>query len=184
MRRKTAKELLAESFRQLAEKKSIDRITIREIAENSGYSQATFYRQFHDKYDLIAWDYTRRLEEIMSQITGDAYSWQKALHDAAEYFHAQKKYLANLFLHTSGLDSFISYMREINFRTLKQTVLRITGSEETDEQITMYIRIYVLGTVQLTCEWILGQYHVSPEQLAEIYDRALPEPIAPYLRRV
>lgn len=44
MKRKTAGELLAESFRELAETKSIDLITVREIAGNCGYSPATFYR--------------------------------------------------------------------------------------------------------------------------------------------
>ena len=54
MRRKTTQELLAESFRELAQGRSIDRITIRQIVENCGYSPATFYRHFRDKYDLIA----------------------------------------------------------------------------------------------------------------------------------
>ncbi|MBE5925322.1 MAG: TetR/AcrR family transcriptional regulator [Lachnospiraceae bacterium] len=30
-------------------------IFIKVITENCGYSSATFYRQFKDKYDLIAW---------------------------------------------------------------------------------------------------------------------------------
>ena len=51
MKRKTAKEILAESFRELAE----------EIADNCEYSPATFYRHFRDKYDLIAWDYAGRI---------------------------------------------------------------------------------------------------------------------------
>jgi len=54
MRRKTAKEILAESFRELAESKSVDKITVRDITQNCGYSAATFYRHFQDKYDLIA----------------------------------------------------------------------------------------------------------------------------------
>ena len=57
MKRKTAKELLAESFRELAQDRDIDKITVQDIAKNCGYSIATFYRQFRDKYDLIAWDY-------------------------------------------------------------------------------------------------------------------------------
>ena len=35
-------------------KKSIDKITVKDITENCGYSSATFYRHFKDKYDLIA----------------------------------------------------------------------------------------------------------------------------------
>lgn len=36
MKRKTTKEILAESFRELAESKTVDRITVQEIAEIYG----------------------------------------------------------------------------------------------------------------------------------------------------
>ena len=49
MKRKTAKEILAESFQELAAGKN--------ITDNCGNSPATFYRQFKDKYDLIAWEF-------------------------------------------------------------------------------------------------------------------------------
>ena len=44
MKRKTSKEILAESFREVSERKPIDKITIRDITEDCGYSPATFYR--------------------------------------------------------------------------------------------------------------------------------------------
>lgn len=71
MKRKSAKELLADSFRELAESRSIDKITVPDIVSNCGYSTATFFRQFKDKYDLIAWDYTRDLERILSRADGN-----------------------------------------------------------------------------------------------------------------
>lgn len=46
MKRKTTKELLTESFRELAENKPIYKITVQEIVDNCGYSPATFYRHF------------------------------------------------------------------------------------------------------------------------------------------
>ena len=67
MKRKTAKEILAASFQELAEVKSIDKITIRDIVDNCGYSSATFYRNFRDKYDLIAWEHTRAVAEIVDR---------------------------------------------------------------------------------------------------------------------
>ena len=181
MKRKTAKEILVESFREIAETKSIDRITIRDITENCGYSSATFYRQFKDKYDLIAWDYSRKLKEIMSQINEPDHSWSRTLLDAAEYFQEQKQYLENLFLHTSGLDAFIAYMREVNYVSLRDMILKETGDEELDEMTEIYIRVYVLGTVQLTSEWVLGRYGISPEELAQVYKDTLPEPLHKYL---
>ena len=181
VKRKTAKELLAESFRELAETKAIDKITIRDITDNCGYSSATFYRQFRDKYDLIAWAYSRDLERIMEQIAYDETSWRQTLIDAARYYSAHKEYLANLLLHTTGYDAFVRNMTEINYQSLRQAVRRSAEVSETDEKTEMLIRLYVFGTVQLTCEWIVGRYEASPERLAEVYELALPEALRQYL---
>lgn len=81
MKRKTAKEILAVSFRELAEKKKADKITVRDIAENCGYSTTTFYRHFKDKYDLIAWEYTQNVSEIMNRVGQDGYSWNQTLYE-------------------------------------------------------------------------------------------------------
>ncbi len=180
MKRKAVREILAESFRELAENKSVDKITVREIADNCGYSSATFYRQFRDKYDLIAWDYSRRLEAIILQVGVKECSWRQLLIDVANYFQKQKRYLANLFLHTSGLDSFVCNMREIHFSCLREIVQRVSQTTRLDAKTEMYIRIYVLGTVHLTCEWILGNESVGPKDLAEVYENSLPEPLRQY----
>ncbi len=127
MKRKKAKEILADSFRELAETKAIDKITVKDITGNCDYSPATFYRHFKDKYDLIAWDDTRKLEEIMSRIGADDYPFRQTLIDAALYFQEQKEYLANLFLHTSGLDSFVENMTEINFH---RAFLKLRGNRK------------------------------------------------------
>ncbi len=79
MKRKTAKEILAESFREIAGIKPINRITVKDITDNCGYSPATFYRHFKDKYDLIAYDYVARTEEIISRIGTGGYGWRDAL---------------------------------------------------------------------------------------------------------
>lgn len=181
MKRKTTKEILADSFHELAQIKAVDKITVKDITENCGYSSATFYRQFQDKYDLIAWDETRITEEIMNKIGNGEYTWKDTLLEGAKSFEKRKKYLANLFLHTSGLDSFYKYKTDLNYEVLKKQILKVSGKESVDEMTDMYLRLYCLGTVSLTCEWVLGKYHATPEQLAEIYEKSLPEPLRPYL---
>lgn len=174
MKRKTTKEILAESFRELAESKSVDRITVQEIVDNCDYSTATFYRHFKDKYDLIAWDYARKTAEIMGRINGKDYSWVQTLQDGAAHYSEEKEYLANLLLHTSGHDSFIQYMADINYRELEKHILSVSGKQDLDGKTAMLIRTYCLGTVCLSCEWILGKYRATPEELAEVYKTALP----------
>ena len=77
MKRKTARDILAESFRELAAGKNVEKITVKEITGNCGYSPATFYRQFRDKYDLIAWDYSQSVSQIMSRLYEENLPWSR-----------------------------------------------------------------------------------------------------------
>ncbi len=181
MKRKTAKEILAESFRELAEKKSIDKITVKDIVENCGYSSATFYRQFKDKYDLIAWSYTQDLRSIVDKLAYTKDSWQQVLTEVAEYFEEQRDYLSNLLLHMNGYDSFVNNMTQIHYERLRFLILKVAPDNKLNEMTEMYIREYCYGTVHLTCEWILGQYKVSFDDLTQVYINSLPVPLNQYL---
>lgn len=177
MRRKTAREILAESLKEIAVTKNIDKITIKDITVNCGYSSSTFYRQFKDKQDLIEWDYINQVTEIVSKIDGNKSTWTSSMQIAARYFDDNKDYLANLFLNTSGMDSFIRNMREINYAQLKNIVFSQEGIKNNDKELDMCIRVYVLGTVQFTCELILGKYDISVNELADVFNNSLPETI-------
>ncbi|MBQ7745640.1 MAG: TetR/AcrR family transcriptional regulator C-terminal domain-containing protein [Ruminococcus sp.] len=181
MKRKTAKEILAESFRELAGKKKADKITVGDIAGNCGYSTTTFYRHFRDKYDLIVWDHTQYVAEIMEKIGKNGYSWNNTLLEGMRYYQENKEYLANLLRYTSGHDSFVRYMTEINCSALTKFILKNISADRLDEETEMYVRIYCSGTTMLNCEWILGRYSVTPEELALIHEKALPEPLRKYL---
>ena len=181
MKRKTSKEILAESFREVAENKNIDKITVKDITDNCGYSPATFYRQFSDKYDLIAWDYTRELDNITRGIDGTWSEWTNALKATTAFFEERKMYLANLFLHTSGLEAFTTYMQEINYRRLMDVVQKAEGENAIDKMTEMCIRLYVLGSVQFTSEWLLGKWDVTAEELGIVYVQTFPEYLRKYM---
>lgn len=181
MKRKTAKELLAESFREIAKSKNIDKITVKDITENCGYSVATFYRHFNDKYDLIAWAYLRDVEEIMKKVEYNEASWKQALTSAAEYYKKHRDYLSNLLLHTTGYMSFVRNMSQINYMSLKQKIQTSAKVQTISTKTDMYIRLYCHGTVALTCDWLLGEFEADAQTLAEIYESTLPQQLRPYL---
>lgn len=52
MNRVNTKQMLADSIMRLMMKKSIDDITVQEIADQCGISRQTFYHHFSDKYAL------------------------------------------------------------------------------------------------------------------------------------
>ena len=65
MQKKTTRELIAESFLELAAKRPINKITITSITDNCGLTQPTFYRHFKDKYDLICWIYVTEAQKSL-----------------------------------------------------------------------------------------------------------------------
>jgi AcrR family transcriptional regulator len=181
MKRKTAKEILTASFQELAEVKSIDKITIQDIVDNCGYSPATFYRHFTDKYDLIAWEHTRAIAEIMDRTGEDDYLWKQTLYDGARFYYENKEYLVNLLKHTSGHDSFVRYMTEINCAALEKYILSVNGNQKLTHEEMMSVKFFCHGIVGLGCEWILGEINATWDEIAEVYEQSVPETLKKYL---
>lgn len=174
MKRKTAKELLAESFLELAQKTNIEKITIQDIVDNCGYSPATFYRNFRDKYDLIGWYHAEQMAKIMDRVESGELSMDESYTESARYYEKNRKYLANLFQHTSGLDAFVRNMTDINVEVYKDYLRRHYPEVELDEKTTMMLRLHCLGASRLVSEWVLGDYAATAEELAEVIERSFP----------
>ena len=49
------KQALEASLKKLLLEKPLDRITIQDLAADSGISRMTFYYHFQDIYDLVEW---------------------------------------------------------------------------------------------------------------------------------
>ena len=128
--RPTTKELLAASLQELAALKSIDKITVREIAQNCGFTAKTFYNHFQDKYDLIAWIYSSSAEKIMNRIGVGGYEWRDSLRDGFKYFLDNREFLKNLIANTGGQDSFINYVARFNVKILSEYIQRENNFDE------------------------------------------------------
>ncbi|MBQ9604125.1 MAG: TetR/AcrR family transcriptional regulator C-terminal domain-containing protein [Firmicutes bacterium] len=181
MKRKTTKELLAESFLELAQKKRIDKITITDITNNCCMSQSTFYNHFKDKYDMIVWIYTNHMREIMYRIDNKTFLWKDCLLDAALYYSQNCEFIKNALKHTRGQDSFVENVRRINTEFLKAEVQKHLMTEYIPDEIMGMIKFYAYGIVQFMLEWLLGDMNLSPEQVADIWDKSLPETLRKYL---
>lgn len=55
------KYCLAEAMKRCMNKSPVEKITVKEIAEECGTTRQTFYRNFQDKYDLINWYFDKIL---------------------------------------------------------------------------------------------------------------------------
>jgi len=180
VKRKTAREVLIESFLELAEQKNVDKISVKDITDNCGYSPATFYRHFKDKYDLIACEYALKVESLVEKIDTQNYSFEDMITEGIYLYESRKKYLTNLLLHTKGLDSFRHHMVEINYRILSQHILKNKPNKNLDETEEMFLRFYCEGCISVFCNWILGRYLADKVKLIEILVNSLPLSLHPF----
>ena len=68
------KELIEQSLTELLGKKSIEDITVREIAQNCGISSRAFYNHFHDKHEAASAVYTRYMTPHLNAALDKWYS--------------------------------------------------------------------------------------------------------------
>lgn len=179
--RPTTKELLAASLKELSARKPVDKITIREIAQNCGFTSKTFYNHFQDKYDLIAWIYSTFAEKIMSRIGKDGYEWRDSLTDGLKYFLENREFLKNLVLHTGGQDSFINYVAQFNMKILADYIRRSQNLETLPQDLEIYVKVYCYGTVCTFCELLMKPAPIPDEEFVRLIEKALPEPLKKYL---
>ena len=62
--------LLADSLKELAAKRPIEKITIKEITDQAGVIRPTFYNHFQDKFELIEWIIGTDLLEPIQPLLG------------------------------------------------------------------------------------------------------------------
>ena len=181
MKRKTTKQILAESLQELAQKKNIEKITVKEIVDNCQLSTTTFYRLFKDKYDLILWDYLESANEIMDKVGKNNYPWSQTLYDGLHYFWDNREYMKNLLLHTNGYDAFIRHQTAANIGILESYITKTTGIKELDDDTKIYVRMFVFATVQTIAAWLTGSIECTPTHLGQLFENTVPDPLRTYL---
>lgn len=61
------KEDFANSIKKIMATKSLDKITVKEIVDDSSMTRQTFYRYFHDKYDLVNWYFDKLAQQTIKK---------------------------------------------------------------------------------------------------------------------
>lgn len=179
--RPTTKDLLAASLKELAAQKSVDKITVREIAQNCGFTAKTFYNHFADKYDLIAWIYSTAVEKIFDKMGVDGYEWRDLIREVFQYFLDNREFLKNLSANTSGQDSFINYVARFDVKILSEYIRRENNLDELPRDIEIFVKVYCYGTICTFFEMLAKPIPISNEEFVTLMEKSLPEPLKKFL---
>ena len=71
------KQALANSLKSLLQKKTLNKITIKDIVDDCGVNRQTFYYHFQDVYDLVDWNVYHSVNRV--QLEEHLKSWLKPI---------------------------------------------------------------------------------------------------------
>lgn len=171
--------IFAESIKALMDHQSLDRITVTDIVEMSGKTRQTFYRYFHDKYDLVNWYFEVLADKSFLQI-GNSETLKEGLTKKFEFIYHDKVFFREAFKSKdyNNVENY-DYNCILNFY---QGIIKRKLGHDIPPRIEFLLEMYCHGSITMTVEWATGGYKQKPEELAEMLIEALPPSLDELLR--
>lgn len=158
------KRALANSLKKLLAVKTLDRITVTDIAEDCGVNRQTFYYHFKDIYDLTEWVVFHESERVFSQpLTFD--TWKE---DMIRIFSAalENRPLALNAYRSLRRDLIERYLYKATYNHMINVVndcCEGTSVSETDRKfIADFYKITFVGHL---LDWVRRGMNESPEEV-------------------
>lgn len=163
--------LLAESFKELALKQPIEKITIKEITDKAGLIRPTFYNHFQDKYELLEWIITTELLGPMEPLLQNGMVNESLLLLFTNIEREKEFYTRACRL--EGQNSFESIAKLCVERVLLKIINECAAGKTpkhiwlTPELIAEY---YAQSMCYVVIRWIQSGMTISAKDLMEVYN--------------
>ena len=162
--------VLAESLKELAAVKPIDKITIKEITDKAGVIRPTFYNHFQDKYELIEWIAENELFGPIEPLFTNG-MLKEGVVFVLTAMEKEKEFYKRA-VQLEGQNSF----NEIFVRCIATTMKKYINLDKlgelknyswlTEDKVAAY---YASAIGYVVIEWINGGMVEPVEELAEVY---------------
>lgn len=178
--RQTTKELLAESLKDLAQFKPVDKITVKELAKNCGLTAPTFYNNFRDKYELMAWIYNLEVEASLENF-GRGDSFEDVICKWMEIVLDDKNFYLNLLKNAVGQNSFRYATNDHAINLIAERIKTRHNLRELPPNVFFCLKFFMRGVSELVNDWALSKCDCSPREMAKFFIEAMPAPLKPLL---
>ncbi len=150
--RPSTRDLLAASLQELSRSSPVDKISVRQIADNCGLTATTFYNHFENKYALMAWIYNRKVEQVIDGI-GSRWGWQYALYEFAALLEEDRTFYSNALTNTEGMLSFRRSTNDAAIERIRQRLVALHGEQPGD--VLFLVKFYMRAVSDSIEAWFL-----------------------------
>ena len=165
------KYALAQSLKKLLSTRKLDKITVKDIAEDCGVNRQTFYYYFRDIYDLLEWNFCDATERLIRSGL-DHGDWRSGVKAVTEYLQENRTLVWNAY-HSISHESVSEFLK----RTLRPHILSAVREEAKglewepcQENVNFVADIFTLTAAGIVMEWIGTQrMEGTEERLNELF---------------
>lgn len=160
----TTKKALAASLKRLLKVKTLDKVTVTDIAEDCEVNRQTFYYHFQDIYDLIEWIYTNDADKALDgKKTYD--TWQQGFLQIFEYVQENKAFVINTY-HSISREHLERFLYNETYHLIMDVVEEQAAGMNVREDDKAFIAdIYKFAFVGLMLEWVGKGMKEEPEKI-------------------
>lgn len=158
----STKKALAQSLRNLLTKRTLDKITVKDIVDDCGVNRQTFYYHFHDIYDLLEWIFEDMVETMVTEQT-ERVDWTCGIDRLVAKMLEERRLVLNAY-HSVSHEAVSRFIQ----RWLKPFIVNVVERESegmhiTQEDKDFVAELFTMGTTGFLTEWIENQ--LSEEKL-------------------
>lgn len=158
------KRQICESAKKLMAQKSLEKITVQEIADECGINRYTFYYHFRDIYDLIAWMFEERtLAHLQKNV--DYRTWEDGVRRLLRNIREDRAVYKSV-LNSTRLDILHRmFYQEVNplLRLYLANIIETKRYRVTEEYQNFLGGFFTLAMEGMLLEWINKDLKISDE---------------------
>lgn len=169
---KKTEQMIIDAFLKLVEEKTLDKITIQDIADGCGINRNTFYYHFDDIYSLIEQIFKARLNTIETMFEEGA-SWDECSKVAVNFLIENRRAIRHIAfsMSRSQLDHYLFVVFKKIFTEYLLDNFIVDISDEKFDDLILFYTYAVIGCI--VHNFIENNNDIDLEQLLEEFKTTL-----------
>ncbi len=160
---KFTKNAIVKSFLVLLDKKSFDKITVKDIVDDCGINRKTFYYYFADIYDLAEYVFRSEFSKFAESIIPET-PVEAIMEDFCDIIEKNKRIIMHAF-DLADKNELERFFDDVFEKLFKARVRSVAGSREiSDENVEIISRIIAFSFVGNAFLWINGGFKSSERE--------------------
>lgn len=142
----TTKRALAASLKNMLSKRTLDKITVKDIVDDCNLNRQTFYYHFHDTYDLLEWLYVDETKDIIDKLHEKKYSFLLV------YILENKNIILNTY-HSLDQDYAENKIKEC-VKPIIMEIIKSASESISEEDLNFVSDLYSYSLIGLLIDWL------------------------------